>query len=166
MAARKRKAVKKAPKAKAGTKARKPASNGKSAAKSKSSRAEPQAFRARAAHPSFTVNDLTKSIAFYCTGIGFSVGEVWTHEGKVTGVELRAGTVELYLSQDDDAKGWDRKKGVGASISFITAQKVDDVAARLKKAGYPLLGEPADMPWGARAFRVADPDGFLIGISS
>jgi uncharacterized glyoxalase superfamily protein PhnB len=43
---------------------------------------------------------------------------------------------------------------------------VDDVAARLKKAGYALLGEPADMAWGARAFRVADPDGFVIGISS
>lgn len=163
MAAKKRKVAKAASKAKGTSKVK--ATKAKPM-QAKPSRAEPQAFRARAAQPSFTVNDLAKSIAFYCTGIGFSVGEVWTHEGKVTGVELRAGTVELYLSQDDGAKGWDRKKGIGSSISFITAQKVDDVAARLKKAGYALLSEPTDMPWGARAFRVADPDGFVIGISS
>ncbi len=129
-------------------------------------RAEPQAFRARASHASFTVNDLAKSIAFYRDGVGFTVKREWKDAGKLVGVELRAGTVELYLSQDDGAKGWDRKKGVACSISFITAQKVDDVAARLKKAGYALLSEPGDMPWGSRAFRVADPDGFLIGISS
>jgi lactoylglutathione lyase len=132
----------------------------------KPTRAEPQAFRARACHAAFTVNDLAKSVAFYCQGIGFTVKENWKTDGKVTGVELRAGTVELYLSQDDGAKGWDRKKGVGGSITFVTAQKVDDVAARLKKAGYTLLGEPRDMEWGARALRVADPDGFIIGISS
>ena len=129
-------------------------------------RAEPQAFRARACHASFTVNDLGKSVAFYVAGVGFTVSETWKEGGKVVAVELRAGTVELYLSQDDGAKGWDRKKGVATSISFITARRVDDVAARLKKAGYALLSEPAEMPWGARAFRVADPDGFLIGISN
>ena len=120
----------------------------------------------RAAQAAFTVNDLAKSVAFYCGGIGFIAREEWKHEGKVVGVELRAGTVDLFLSQDDGAKGWDRKKGVGASVSFVTTQNVDDVAARLKKAGYALLSEPADMPWGTRGFRVADPDGFLIGISS
>ena len=143
--------------------AKKPA---KKTAPRKPTRAEPQAFRARACHASFTVNDLTKSLAFYRDGLGFTLGEEWKHEGKVVGVELRAGTVELYLSQDDGAKGWDRKKGVACSLSFITAQKVDDIAARVKKAGYPLLSEPRDMEWGPRAFRVADPDGFIIGISS
>ena len=150
----KKTALKKAKKAKKAKNVRKP------------TRAEPQGFRARACHASFTVNDLAKSIAFYCTGMGFTMREEWKHEGKLVGVELRAGTVELYLSQDDGAKGWDRKKGVATSISFITARRVDDVAARLKKAGYALLSEPAEMPWGARAFRVADPDGFLIGISN
>jgi uncharacterized glyoxalase superfamily protein PhnB len=129
-------------------------------------RSKPEAFRARASHASFTVNDLAKSLAFYREGIGFTMGEEWKDGGKVVGVELRAGTVELYLSQDDGAKGWDRKKGVACSVTFVTTQKVDEIAARLKKAGYALLSEPTDMPWGARAFRVADPDGFLIGISS
>jgi uncharacterized glyoxalase superfamily protein PhnB len=129
-------------------------------------RNKPEAFRARAAHTSFTVNDLAKSIAFYRDGIGFTQQEEWKNDGKLVGVGLRAGTVEIFLSQDDGAKGWDRKKGIACSVSFITAQKVDDVAARLKKAGYALLSEPTNMPWGSRAFRVADPDGFLIGISS
>lgn len=151
--------------------ARKPAAK-KAPAKKKARRikmpirTKPEAFRARAAQPSFTVNDLAKSIAFYRDGIGFVQREEWKNDGKLVGVGLRAGTVEIFLSQDDGAKGWDRKKGVACSVSFITAQKVDDVAARLKKAGYSLLSEPTNMPWGSRAFRVADPDGFLIGISS
>lgn len=138
----------------------------KPAPRKKPTRAEPQTFRARAAQAAFTVNDLTRSIAFYCTGLGFTVQEEWKNDGKVAGVELRAGTVELYLSQDDGAKGWDRQKGVGTSLTFVTTQKVDGVAARLEKAGYALLSAPSDMPWGARAFRVADPDGFVIGVSS
>jgi lactoylglutathione lyase len=161
MAAKKKTSKKPAAKKKAAPKkkavARKP---------TKPARAEPQSFRARASHAAFTVNDLAKSIAFYRDGLGFILREEWKHEGKVMGVEMRAGTAELYLSQDDGAKGWDRKKGVGCSISYITAQSVDDVAARVKKAGYPLLSEPMDMPWGSRGFRVADPDGFVIGIST
>jgi lactoylglutathione lyase len=138
----------------------------KPAAKRPASRAEPQSFRARNCHAAFTVNDLARSITFYRDGLGFTIGEEWKTDDKVTGVELRAGTVELYLSQDDGARGWDRRKGVGMSLTFITAQSVDDVADRLRNVGFPLLAEPRDMPWGARAFRVADPDGFVIGIST
>jgi uncharacterized glyoxalase superfamily protein PhnB len=57
-------------------------------------------------------------------------------------------------------------KGEGFSIQFTTAQSVDDVANRIKARGGKLESEPADMPWGVRAFRVVDPDGYKITFSS
>ena len=132
----------------------------------KAKRAQPETFRARSFTASLTVNDLQRSIAWYRDFVGFVVGEEWKDNGKVLGVSLKAGSTELYLNQDDGAKGWDRKKGEGMSLHFTTAQKVDDVATRIKQAGGTLQSEPTDYPWGERAFRVKDPDGFILTISS
>ena len=38
--------------------------------------------------------------------------------------------------------------------------------AGTKESGGILDSEPADMPWGARIFRLKDPDGFKLTISS
>jgi uncharacterized glyoxalase superfamily protein PhnB len=129
-------------------------------------RKQPEALRLRAAAPSFTVNDLQKSIAWYRDVLGFTVKERWEHEGKLAGVELVAGTVTFGLSQDDWKKGRDRRKGEGCSVYCTTGQDVDEIAARIKARGGALLHEPRDEPWGVRDFAVADPDGFKITISS
>jgi uncharacterized glyoxalase superfamily protein PhnB len=49
---------------------------------------------------------------------------------------------------------------------MTTAQSIDDIATRIKTHGSTLDTEPADTRWGARMFRVRDPDGFLLVISS
>jgi uncharacterized glyoxalase superfamily protein PhnB len=69
------------------------------------------------------------------------------------------------LHQDDGAKGWDREKGAGMSFYVVTDDDVDAMAQRIKDAGWTLELEPSDLPWGARAFRVRDPDGFRWAIS-
>lgn len=129
-------------------------------------RAEPESFRARALSASITVADLEKSAAWYCDAIGFTVGLRYEREGKLLAVRLVAGDVELLLTQDDGAKGKERAKGEGISLMITTAQSVDAVAARIKASGGTLDAEPTDMPWGARAFRFRDPDGFKLTISS
>ena len=48
---------------------------------------------------------------------------------------------------------------------LTTAQNVDDLAARIKERGGTLASEPAD-GFGGRAFRLVDPDGFRLVISS
>ena len=40
------------------------------------------------------------------------------------------------------------------------------VAGVWREHGGVLDTEPADMPWGARVFRLRDPDGFKLTISS
>ena len=115
--------------------------------------------------PSFTVDDLQKSIAFY-EALGFAVDERWEDNGKLLGVMLRAGKNQIGLSQDDWKKGRDRKKGVGMRVFMSTTQNVDQIAARAKSAGVKLISEPHDTEWKTRAFEVTDPSGFLLTISS
>ncbi|MDQ2668294.1 MAG: VOC family protein [Gemmatimonadota bacterium] len=129
-------------------------------------RAKPESFRGRNLAASFTVNDLTKSLAWYCDVIGFTIHEKYDRGGKLQAASLKAGDVRILLGQDDGAKGWERTKGVGCSLQIETAQDINELAARIKAQGGTLESEPMDMPWGSRVFRVADPDGFKIAISS
>jgi len=129
-------------------------------------RAEPQSFRGKSLSASLTVKDLQTSVAWYRDVVGFMIENEHVREGKLVAVALSAGGVRLLLNQDDGAKGFDRAKGEGLSLMITTTQSVDDVAARIKANGGMLGSEPADMPWGARVFRVQDPDGFKFAISS
>lgn len=128
-------------------------------------RAQPESFRGRELSASLSVNDLEKSLAWYCNVVGFTVDKKYEREGKLRAVSLKAGAVRLLIGQDDGARGTDRVKGLGFSLQITTAQNVDDIANRIKKLGGVLESEPADA-WGARVFRVRDPDGFLLVVSS
>lgn len=129
-------------------------------------RAQPESFRARSLNASLTVKDLEKSLAWYRDVVGFTVSQRHEREGQLVAISLKAGSVELLIGRDDGARGWDRVKGEGMSLQIATTQSVDELAARIKAHGGTLVTEPADMPWGVRAFRVQDPDGFKFVFSS
>ena len=124
-----------------------------------------EALQIGAIVPSFTVDDLQKSIAFY-EALGFAIDERWEDNGKLLGVMMRAGKNQIGLSQDDWKKGRDRKKGIGMRLYMETTQNVDEIAARAKSAGLKLNSEAHDTEWKSRAFEVTDPSGFLLTISS
>ena len=126
---------------------------------------DPETLRLRSIAPGLTVNDLTRSIAFYTDVLGFFVSERWTgNDGVLRGVMLKAGVSEIGLSQDDWARGRDRKKGVGVRLWCETVQNVDALATRIKTAGHALTEEPKDQPWG-RSFALDDPDGYHLTIA-
>src|SRR6266496_4139278 len=89
-----------------------------------------------------TVKDLQKTITWYVDVLGFKLDRRIEREGTLRGVEVSAGDVRIILNQDDD-----------------------EIAQRIKEQGGALETEPKDMPWGARAFRFRDPDGFRWSIS-
>src|SRR5688572_15791884 len=128
-------------------------------------RDEPLSFRARSLGVSLTVKDLDTSIAWYCDVVGFHLDRKIERDGQVRGAVILAGDVRMILNRDDGAKGWDRVKGEGFSMNFVTALSVDDVAERIESHGGTLESQPADMPWGVRSFRVRDPDGYRIAVS-
>ena len=129
-------------------------------------RAIPESLRGRTLSVALTVKDLEKSLAWYRDVVGFTVDRRHERDGKLLAVSLKAGDVRILIGQDDGAKGWDRVKGEGFSLQITTVQNVDELAQRIKELGGTLLSEPADMPWGPRMFRLQDPDGFKLTISS
>lgn len=112
------------------------------------------------------MRDIPKSLAWYVDVLGCTVSERHEREGILRAVSLRAGDVELVIGLDDGARGFDRVKGEGFSLQITTNDDIDAVAARIKQAGGVLVTEPTTMPWGARAFRLHDPDGFKLTIST
>ena len=122
-------------------------------------------LQAKRLAPSFTVDDLQRTISFF-EGLGFGIEERWEDQGVLLGVMLRAGDARIGVSQDDWKKGRDRQKGIGVRLFLETTQDIEQVAARAKSAGIVLDTEPHDTPWGSKAFEVTDPSGFKLTISS
>ena len=123
------------------------------------------ALTAKTILPGLTVDDVSKTIAFY-ESLGFSVAQRWEDNGTLTGAMLQAGTLQIGLSQDDWKKGRDRQKGIGCRLNIETAQNIDDIAARVKAAGHKIDVEPFDTPWKTRQFELTDPSGFKLTVSS
>ena len=116
--------------------------------------------------PAMTANDLQASLRFYTEGLGFSINERMEKDGKLEGVMLQAGDAHLGISQDDFAKGRDRKKGIGFRLYFETSQDIEALARKAKDAGIKIDEGPAPQPWGPVGFTVTDPDGFKLTISN
>ena len=113
---------------------------------------------------SLTVKDIQKSAVWYQDIVGFGIERTFERDGKVILVAVKAGAARINLNQDDGAKGWDRVKGLGFSINIWTTEDIDGIANHIKASGGRLDSEPVDAPWGARYFRLTDPDGFKLAI--
>ena len=115
--------------------------------------------------PSLTVNNLKESEAFF-TALGFEIEDRWEDKGVLMGLMLKGGNARLGISQDDGKKGTNRVKGAGVRIYIEADGDINAVAAHAKAAGVTLTKEPYDSEWGARAFEVTEPSGFLLTIAS
>jgi len=124
----------------------------------------PESLRLRHISPSITCNDVEKSIAWYRDVLGFTVGERWEENGRLLGIQMKAGVCDLMLNQDDFAKGRDRKKGEAMRLWFSTTQDLDDLVARVKAHGATLDHELRTLDWGDRAFALTDPDGIKLTV--
>ncbi|HKO55063.1 MAG TPA: VOC family protein [Thermoanaerobaculia bacterium] len=123
-------------------------------------------FHARTISASLTVDDLQQSLAWYRDVVGFAVERTHEREGKLIAISLRAGDVRLLITQDNGALGRDRAKGEGFSLMITTDDDIDALASGIRERGGKLESDPVDTPWGARMFRLRDPDGFRLTISS
>jgi uncharacterized glyoxalase superfamily protein PhnB len=104
------------------------------------------------------------SAEWYRDTLGFVIEREHQREGVLIAVSLSAGAVRILLTRDDGARG-DRVKGEGFSMQFTTTDDIDALAAKARDAGATLDTEPMDA-WGARVFRLRDPDGFKLVFSS
>jgi uncharacterized glyoxalase superfamily protein PhnB len=125
-----------------------------------------ESLKAESLQASLTVKDVRASRDWYHDVLGFTVDREIEREGKLASVVLTAGGVRILLNQDDGKKGANRPLGQGFSFSIVSGQDIDAIAKRAKARGATLESEPADMPWGARVFRIVDPNGYKFAISS
>lgn len=114
---------------------------------------------------SLTVKDVRTSLAWYRDVLGFAVSQEHERGGMLRAVSMNADGARILLSQDDGAKGSDRPKGEGISLMLTTSAHIDEMATAIKARGITLDNEPFDAA-GMRAFRLRDPDGFKLTISS
>ncbi len=112
-----------------------------------------------------TVADVRASSNWYCGVLGFAVDREHEREGRLIAVSLRAGAIRILLAQDNGAKGSERVKGEGFSFQITTRQSIDALAARATQAGATLDTAPMDA-LGVRIFRLRDPDGFRMTVST
>ena len=116
------------------------------------------------------VDDLDTSIAFYA-GIGFAV-ERREHDYA----SLRWGDVVLGLGPiaklppSGPGPGFTQERLAGtrgAGVEIVLEVPDLDVAhAAIRAAGHTLAEAPSDRPWGLRDFRLADPDGYYLRITT
>jgi lactoylglutathione lyase len=89
-------------------------------------------------------------------------------------VQLRRGEIRLSLQGDAHAVTGPHyftphiqsfPRGTGVEISIQVAD-VDAEYIRAKTAGLNIVKPMLDRPWGARDFRLADPDGYFLRVTS
>jgi lactoylglutathione lyase len=116
------------------------------------------------------VDDLDTSIAFYAA-LGFAV-ERREHDyaslrwgdaviglgpiAKLPATGTGAGFTQARLAAD---------RGAGVEI-VLEVEDLDVALAAVRAAGHPLTAEPTDQPWGLRDFRLTDPDGYYLRLTT
>jgi lactoylglutathione lyase len=116
------------------------------------------------------VEDMAASIAFYTQVLAFKVAR---HEPDYY-ASLRWGNAILGIgavAKLPEEGGYFRRdisfhrRGLGVEI-VLEVDDVEEWHARVTASGHPMFEPLQDRPWGLRDFRIADPDGYYLRITS
>jgi lactoylglutathione lyase len=119
------------------------------------------------AFPVLYVTEVRRSLAFYEL-LGYEQTYQFPLEGDPHYVGLERGDSSLGIA---NAQWPEAQLGisVGTGPRFELFVYVDDVDAeveRFRAAGYPVLQEPATMPWGERQAYLQDPEGNPVALAT
>lgn len=114
------------------------------------------------------VRDVPRAVAFYRDVLGFVAGH-----GSAGYVPMTRGGAHIGIGASADLPGRhyfrpdvsSSRLGIGAEI-VIEVDDVDAAYRRVAESGHPVLTALRERPWGARDFRIADPDGYYLRITS
>jgi lactoylglutathione lyase len=121
----------------------------------------------RKAFPVLYVTNVRRSLEFYAL-LGYESRYQFPLEGDPHYVGLERGESSLGIADS----GWPEAQlgiTVGTAPRFELFVYVDDVQATVetfRAAGYPILQEPATMPWGERQAYVSDPDNNPVALAT
>ncbi len=114
------------------------------------------------------VNDLEKSSNFYTKVLGFE-----RLEEQEDYIPVRSGSVVIGLGKAAMLRSshyfnpelQKSRRGLGAEI-VLEVDDVKSVFEKVKATGHKILTPLQKRPWGATDFRIADPDGYYLRITS
>jgi predicted enzyme related to lactoylglutathione lyase len=122
------------------------------------------ASNVKQAVPFFMVKDMDSSINFYVNGLGFSMTESWTGQGKIKWCWLNIGDAALMLQEVDKKEDVSKEKtGEGVEIFFICEDALaiyTQITSNGIFASEPFVGNNM---W---VVQVKDPDGYKISFES
>ena len=116
------------------------------------------------------VEDMDAAIDFYTRVLGFEF--VRSEPGYYASLRKEAVVLGLgpvsklppnggYFSRDISGQ----RRGLGIEI-VIEVDDVDALHRRVLASGYPVFEPLQERPWGLRDFRIVDPDGYFLRITS
>ena len=110
--------------------------------------------------PLLYVDDIQRSVDFYCQMLGFTVSARWEPEGKLAWCRLERDGVPLMLQQanEEDAPAASRGRGV---VFFFQCNDAGTLHAELSSRGLP-LSPPEAAFYGMNQVFVKDPDGYEL----
>ena len=111
--------------------------------------------------PIVTTARMQQTRAFYVDLLGMQLSFDHDHYLGIRAGDRGAPELGFLLP---DACAPDAFAGKGFTLSIRVAD-ADRGCERLRAAGVPIVQEPTDMPWGARAFVITDPNGVAVYVS-
>lgn len=107
---------------------------------------------------SLQVRDLEASKAFYTQKLGFKLSEMENPEAVI--FSFKKGEASFAIRKPLESLEH-KETGAGVSVWFAIDEKIEDLRARFKENGVPVLGSVMNTPFG-KALHVKDPDGYKL----
>lgn len=114
------------------------------------------------------VADVNKSVAFYCDVLGFV-----EEQSSGTYHPVRRAAVVIGIGAQDDL-GQEHyfqpeirasRKGIGVEI-VLEVGNIEAEYERIQASGYPIAEPLKQQRWGLSDFRLVDPDGYYLRITT
>ncbi|MGC4941201.1 VOC family protein [Kribbella sp. DT2] len=121
----------------------------------------------RKAFPVLYVGSVRRSVDFYAL-LGYEQTYQFPLEGDPHYVGLERGESSLGLA---DTSWPEAQLGITVGTAprfelFVYVDNVDTQVEILREAGYTIVQEPANMPWGERQAYAFDPDGNPVALAT
>jgi lactoylglutathione lyase len=116
------------------------------------------------------VEDMGETIGFYRRVLGFEA----VREKSGDYASLRSGYILLgigSISRLPERGGYftrniaSQRRGLGVEI-VMEVDDLDTVHRHVLASGHPVFEPPQQRPWGLRDFRIVDPDGYYLRVTS
>ena len=112
--------------------------------------------------PQFLVDDLARSIEYYCRCLGFELD--FNYEGFYASVSRDGCAIHLKAAPKTVADRAHRKQHEHLD-AFVALSNVAALHDELRSRGALVTKPLEDRPWSARDFYVEDPDGYILCFS-